>query len=501
MLNSQHFRTIKLIITRAIGNRDWMNFWEAHFLPRWLPLLLGLGLAPLLAFLIIDEAWAFVFALVLLVPLAILFNAYPFAAVVIWLLVMPFFVATPTYAARYVYWILHRAMIPVALGMAILSKLLRTKKHPPFYLGRAELAMAFFLSLALTSTFLFQPDVYTALPQIYDRVFIPFCMYGLVRLTAPGEKGLKRVLPAALIMTVAQSVIGILSWFAPQVLPPAWLAYEGSRTVGSLRNPAQYTSTLTFLILLLFQAAMNRKPGLTRSIFLFAFGLGAICVFLSFSRGSWLGGLFAGIGLLLLYPRAMSRMTVILLILMAVLQSGLLSSQMAWAAERLETEETVHTRIVVTRASFEMIKIKPVFGWGYDNFDRYSQQFHRRVGGSAIGSTYVSSHNTYLTIMVELGLVSFFFYVFPFGWWLMLTIRVWPRMPRKGFWSRPLLAVLWLAVGGHIIPANFINMAFSPFAVTLWWLELALIADIIYPYLTPDDRGTPRWARQAIRSA
>lgn len=478
-----------------------MNFWEAHFLPGWLPLFLGLALGPLFALLISNEAWLFVFALVLLIPLTILFTAHPFAAVVGWLLVMPFFVATPTYAVRYVYWMLHRAMIPVALGMAILSKLLRTKKHPPLYLGRAELAMAVFLSLILTSTFLFQPDVYGSLPQIYDRVFIPFCMYWLVRLTAPGERGLQRVLPVALIMTVAQSVIGILSWFAPQVLPPAWLAYEGSRTVGSLRNPAQYTSTLTFCILLLFQAAMHRKPGLTRSIFLFAFGLGSICVFLSFSRGSWLGGLFVGIGLLLLYPRAMSRMTVILLILMAILGSGLLSDQMAWAGQRLETEQTVHSRIVVAYASFEMIKIKPLFGWGYDNFNRYSQQFHRRVGGSAIGSTYVSSHNTFLTIMVELGLVGFFFYVFPFGWWLMLTIRVWPRMPRKGFWSRPLLAVLWLAVGGHIIPANFLNMAFSPFAVTLWWLELGLIADMICHYLTPDDMGAPRWARLAIGSA
>jgi O-antigen ligase len=148
-----------------------------------------------------------------------------------------------------------------------------------------------------------------------------------------------------------------------------------------------------------------------------------------------------------------------------------------------------------------MIKIKPFFGWGYDNFDRYSQQFHTRVGESVIGRYYVSSHNTYLTILVELGLVGFFFYLFPFGWWLLLTIRVWPRLPREGFWSRSLLAVLWLAVGAHIIPSNFLDMAYSPFGLTLWWLELALIADMIYPYLTPGDMGAPRWALRAIRSA
>jgi hypothetical protein len=326
MLNSRHSQTIKQIITRAIGSRDWMNFWEAHFLPRWLPLLLGLGLAPILAFLIIDEAWTFVFALVFLVPLAILFNAYPFAAVIVWLLVVPFFLATPTRAGRYVYWMLHRAMIPVALGLAILSRMLRTKKQQPVQLGRAELAMGVFITLVLTSIFLFQPDVTRSLINLYDRIFIPFCMYWLVRLTAPGEKGLTRVLPAALILAVAQSVIGILSWFAPQVVPPEWLVLEGKRTIGSLRNPAQYTAALTFLILLLFQAAMNRKTSLTRSILLFAFVLGAVCVFLSFSRGSWLGGLFTGMGLLVLYPRSMSRMTLILLILMAILGSGVLSS-------------------------------------------------------------------------------------------------------------------------------------------------------------------------------
>jgi len=85
----------------------------------------------------------------LVVPGAILFNRYPFVAVMIWLLVFPFFAREPSAAGRYIYWILHRAMIPTALGIAILSDWLRVKKREPVRLGRAELAMVIFLGLAL----------------------------------------------------------------------------------------------------------------------------------------------------------------------------------------------------------------------------------------------------------------------------------------------------------------------------------------------------------------
>jgi O-antigen ligase len=498
---SGSFLPITSTVTKAIHDRNWTNFWETHFIPKWLPLFLGLGLGSLLALLIVNGAWTFLFALLLLVPLAILFNAYPFAIVIIWLLVMPFFQTTPTAASRYVYWMLHRAMIPAGLGIVVLSRLLRAKTYQPVRLGRAELAVGIFMGWVPVSIFLFQPEVTVSLILFYDRVLVSYCMYLLVRLTTPREKDMKRLLVAALVMAVSQSVIGLLSWFAPEVLPPQWLGFQGSRTTGTLRQPGPYTVVLVFSIALLFQAAMNRKPGLLRSVFLSAFGLGAVCVFLSLSRGSWLGGLFAAAGLLVLFPKSMIRMALVLLVIVAVLRGGVLSSQIAAASERMEQENSVDSRIGIAHAMLTMIKLKPFFGWGYDNQQRYSGQFIRRTEDIPIVSTELSSHNTFLTIAAELGLVGFFFYTFPFAWWLILTIRVLPRMPEKGLWSRSLLIVLWLIIVNYVVVGNFMDLRYFPFALTLGCMTLGLIANLVFPYLDPDDTEAPRWARQATRLA
>jgi hypothetical protein len=63
---------------------------------------------------------------------------YPFVAVLIWILVFPFFVQQTIPGSRYMYWVLHRAMIPAAFGLTLLSELLNTEKRRRLRLGRAE---------------------------------------------------------------------------------------------------------------------------------------------------------------------------------------------------------------------------------------------------------------------------------------------------------------------------------------------------------------------------
>jgi len=213
----------KSIVAAIFGDKD-MAFWESRFLARWLPLLLGLGLGIFSAFLIANEAWYFLVPVVLAIPAIVLFIRYPFVAVMAWMLLFPYFVSTPTTAERAVYWILHRAMIPAALGVAILSDWLGVRKREPIQLGRAELAMLTFLGLTLVNIFVWNRNPVPATIAFYDRLFVPFCVYWLVRLTAPGEKDLKRFLWVAFITLVSQAVIGLLIRFAPQVLPPQWVA-------------------------------------------------------------------------------------------------------------------------------------------------------------------------------------------------------------------------------------------------------------------------------------
>jgi O-antigen ligase len=180
-------------------------------------------------------------------------------------------------------------------------------------------------------------------------------------------------------------------------------------------------------------------------------------------------------------------MAAVMAIFMVILAGTLLADEMDWAQDRLG-QETYSGRIVVYRAMITMVGLKPFFGWGYENLDRFDRQFYERVGVFSIGDKDETSHNTYLTIMTELGLIGFFLYLFPFFYWFVRSMRAVRRLPKEGFWSWRLLVILWLAIGGHVIAASLMDMRFFPFALTLWWMTLGFIANMVYPYL---DRSAP----------
>ena len=482
------------IFAAVFGNKGVTHFWEARFLPKCLPVLLGISLGIFTAFLIVNEPWPIPIAVALMVPAAILFVRYPFAAVIIWMLVLPFFARGTSVADRYVYWMIHRAMIPLALGVVILSDWLGIRKRKPVRWGPAELAMLIFMGLALVNILLFSQSYQNPIYKVFDRIFVPFCMYWLITLTAPREKDVKLFLWAAFVTVVAQSIIGLLAWFAPQVLPPYWLGLAGQRTVGTLRNVAVYTSTLIFLSLLLFQYTMHCRSRWLRSMLLFTFGLALFCVFFSFSRGSWLGCSLVVVGLMVPYAKAVVRLTIALAILVYILSGSILADHVAWGWERLTGDASVRSaesRVITNNASLRMIEAQPLWGWGYGDYDLYDRQFQTRVGNIAVTHD-GTSHNTFLSIMAEMGLPAFFFYMFPVGWWLVLSIKTRRRLPRDGFWSWRLLMVLWLAVAHIFIVSNFMDMVRNhPFGTTLCWMALGLVANTVYPYLKPGDVTGP----------
>ena len=355
------------IILGLIGNRGWTGFWEERFLPRWLPLALALVFGALLGLLIANEAWYFVIVLAVAAPAGILLSRYPFAAVMIWMLLVPYSLDSGSSSPRMIFWLLHRMLIPAALVITIISGWLginrRTKK---FSIGLVDLAMILFLGLTIANIIVLNKDARNSLIELYDQIAVPFFMYWLIRLSDPDDEDLKRFMIIAAITVFGQAMIGILGRFVPQALPSQWIQ-GAERTVGSLLNGAVYTSALIFLSLLLFQYAMNCESKRIRHLFLGLFGLTVFSVFISFSRGSWLGGVLVLAGLTALYPKTVLRLLIVMGVLVLVLGSAFLSDEIAFGYERLtgsEGQRSANNRVISNQTSMLMIQAKPWFGLG-----------------------------------------------------------------------------------------------------------------------------------------
>jgi len=478
----------KLVFTRTVDSTERTHLWRAYLLPVGLPLLLGLVLAPLLAGLITTENQVFALAAGLLVPMAILINKNPYVAIIIWMLIMPWFPFKGIY--KYLYFTVHRLLIPAALCLNILSRMLRLKKQAPVRLNLADLALAAFSAMGLFSIF-FHGNHWKTIFTLQDQFLVPFVAYWLVRFSNAQEKELKQLLPLMLVLNLAQYVIGLTSWFAPQALPSIWRTrVVGERTTGTFGQPAVYAGLLILFAVLFYHDAMNRPKSSRRTLQILAFGLGMVCVFFTFTRGAWLVGILALLGMLFLYPKPTLSLIAIVLPIMLILSTSVLAAEFAHAYERLQTtEEGAEARLVLANAGKEMFYVKPVFGWGFNNYDRYDWKFLERVAETTPTTWQIrqgTSHHTYLTILAEMGVFGFIFYSFPVVWWLGFSIRALPRLPKDGFWSRRLLIVLWLPIVVHILLAQDLDMRFFYYCLTLFWINLAFIANMVQNCLEPN---------------
>ena len=482
----------------GIQEEEGTSLGEAQLLSKGIFLLLASGLGILMALLIARGSWLLALGVLLSIPAIIVFSAYPFAAIIVWLLVNSFLQTTPDDMTRMAYWMMHRALPPAALGVAVLADLFKVNtKRPRVKLGGAELSMVIFVGVALLNILWYHPSGYLShLYNLYDQLFIPFCLYGLIRLTAPREQDLNRLIPGAFALVVFEVIVGILSWLRPEVLPRDWVGYSSQRTIGTFGFAHAYSTTLVFFSLLLFQAAMHRKSGVTRTVLLLAVGMGVAGVFFSFSRGGWLGGLAAATGLLIMYPKTVLRLSIILLLVMSILGMTVLSGQMAFADERMNSDDTAKIRWVLWDAGLQMIYAKPFFGWGYSDYKLYAWRFQERVF-NFVASREFASHNTLISIAAELGVPALLLFLFPVGWWLRRTRKVWSRLPRAGFWSRSLLVAFWLVILDHLITGFFSDMRTSIYGQSMWWVTLGFIANMVDAYLPPDKQQLPAQFLQA----
>lgn len=463
--------------TGVLVARIWSRLTDITIALKVFPIIVGLILGISVAYAAETGAWYVVPLVIIGAPMLFLIIRYPVATIPLWMLVSPLFTQTASRYGRYMFWVTQRMILPVGLGLFILSYLAKARKAHSMHFSLAEVTMAIFAILVPISVLITQDSVEAPLINYYDRILMPFCMYLFIRLITQRGLEIRKLIPIAFVLVGIQLAVGLLSWNFPQLIPSQWMNWQGTRSSGTLTDPAVYSSVLIFGMGLLFHAAVNRKPGFLRSIFLITFGLGIAGIFLTLTRGSWLGGLSVLLGMLILYPKITLRIIAIVLLVAVILGGTILSNQFANASRRLTTVNTVQSRMEVSKALITMTSIKPIFGWGYETERLYSRQFIENI--TMVDTPSLSSHNTYLTIMAEMGLVGFSLYIFPFAYWLVRSIKVLPKLPKNGFTSRFLLVVLWLIILHHFIVSNFMDMRFFPFGLTLLWLTLGLIANLV----------------------
>jgi len=412
------------------------------------------------------------------IPAGILIFRQPFDAIIIWLLIAPFFTVTSDELTRRAYWITQRTIIPLAAIAALITSLHRKSLR----FGWVEVFMfGYFLISLFSILYYYSSDPLPELFQLYDYTVVGAALFWLIRTTAPRGKQLKYLMIALITLSIVQGVVGLMMNISVtrSMLPRQWIVMSENRTTGTLGRDGEFSCTVTASLLLLAHYAFHTRKGTIRTLCMIALVLGSICLVFSFSRATWLASALVVVLVTVLYRRLAPYVIGLAVIVILLLSTGVFSSSIAFASERLGYQRTVDSRIISNYAHIRMIQVKPLLGWGYGNYTRYHMPFVEPLEGVAVVDPGISSHNTFLNIAVELGLLGLFFFLMPTFLLARYSWAAYKELPREGFHSRYLLLVLWLGVLFWYVVSNFQNIRIAAWGITWIQLLLGLIATLV----------------------
>jgi hypothetical protein len=222
-------------------------------------------------------------------------------------------------------------------------------------------------------------------------------------------------------------------------------------------------------------------------------------LFLTLTRAPMIAA--GAVGLLIVLSRARTRWPGVLAgIVVALVAVGLWTSisSSSLYKNRLSNQTNVEQRVIIDRWSLELAGRKPFLGWGYGSFDKVKNAANLSTGSSAILRSQAikyTSHNTYLTILVELG-----------GIGLVLLILPWIVVARSSFRliradpSNAWIAVGFLGVlGVWIINAGSFDMRFFALTSLLPWLAVGLLRRRVLDAVREADPSRERVTPESVR--
>jgi len=383
--------------------------------------------------------------------------------------------------------------LPVALQQSLLGLLLATvafrcwqeKRLPTTLLDRPLLVL---LGAFLLST-LFCPDVSGSLIG-YRKLWLIGAFFVTTTLLEE-PPAVEQLLKLFVVSAAVVAVYGIVQHFTgvdfskqlvgkEPALDPFWFGrQEGFRTKGFHPSGISYAHNLLFSLTLI--SAWLSAPGLPWRRWMLlvgAWGLMIFALLFSLTRGVWIA--YVCILFLLGLIKGGKVLTGVIggvaLLGFFLLSAGPGVQERAWKA--LDIGENLG-RSQIWLANIDMVKERPLLGWGYGNYRKFREPFYQRYPQA---NHTAHAHNSFLQVWVDSGLfgllafLSFFWILVQMGW---KTYRLLPpeEEPLRSLALGAMLSIIGFLIGGltqhNFGDAEVVIVMWAMAGVMVWMREWA----------------------------
>lgn len=338
---------------------------------------------------------------------------------------------------------------------------------PAAYLGLILVSQGFVDSSQLAAF-----GFYTGL--LHASVFVGVIMY-YVCAFGPLSRLSAHDLAAAVLLSVSLvAVLGIVQHYTAWTLWGAQLVDDPPRIVVTLSNPALLGAFLgagivtAVAVLALGGPRSLRRPAIATLV------LALPALFFTYTRAGIVATVLVAAVLALVRQRTRLPAVAVAFVAATVFFAswGTLT-QSSLYQERASDQENVSGRLIQARAALDLVSEKPIFGVGYGQYDTAKSTLETSSGNLSEHSLYgYTSHNTFLTIIAELGILGIVVFLLPWAIVVFETIRtIGAPSVFPPWFTASLLAVL--AIIG--LTALTTDMRFASFVPALAWIVVGLL--------------------------
>lgn len=389
--------------------------------------------------------------------------------------------------------------ISVALQQTILGCALgflayvgwRKKGLPPTPLDRPLLG---FLAVLLVSAVL-SPSFFSSLIGLRKLWLVGafFVVYHLV--ASPREAW--RLMALSVLVAVGVGVYSVVQHYTgldldntlrgkAANLTPFWFGREeGFRSQAFFPSGITYAHNVAFPLTIL--TVWLAEPSATwqkRSVLFVGWGCLVFALLFSLTRGVWLAYLFV-LGALAV---AKGGKTALAIAGGMVLLGAALFVSSPGVRERAMHTFDINTnlpRSQIWLANIDMIKERPLFGWGYGNYKRFRGAYYQRYPQA---DTTAHAHNNFLQMGVDVGLVGLAAFLWVFwsilvrGWWTYQRLRH-EAGPLRTLTLGGLLSIVGFLVGG----LTQYNFGDAEVVIVMWAMAGVLMR--VYTWVVQDGQS------------
>jgi O-antigen ligase len=441
-------------------------------------------------------------AMVILGSLFFLFIIIkPFEAFVCWIFFAPLLENRPLGFELLTF---NRVALGVILFSTIIRKLAKGRKQGGINFGFLDLTIFVFTAICLASVLLSRPDIGameanltyykgTALGKIAaaknlkdafysfaDHVLYGFIAFYIVRNLVDTRRKVIIVIAAVASLCIYLTPIGVLEHFTGKTffrsVYTEELAFRDvNRAAGPFENPSVYGTVLgmglVFAIHLYFQAASSFRRFLCLAA-IFLIGVGEV---MTFTRAAWLSPILAFLVMVMLYKGRRKQLLVWLSIgVIALIAAFPVIRSSEFYKKRITSTSELESRLYVAHQQRLMFLDKPLLGFGFGNFDYYKYDYPIYVKEAPTIKVGTASHNTFVTILVETGLVGFIPYLLAF---ILVFAQFWGAYRRKDLSDadKRLLVAVAAAPVCYIATGFVVDFRHFRYVEYLFWSNMAMI--------------------------